>query len=222
VAEGFRVARSLTARSATATSARATLTTSAPSIVTLAGRASVSTSARGALARSRPLSARADVATSGRGVFVRTRGLTARAPVATFGVGDLTVFSAKPPPGVFAMFRELVAQVLRSLDVGAEVHPLPVDALSPPAFFLKWADPWTEPATHCLDLAHLQVVCVAARVDVEPGIETLELMVEGALAAFNRAGIPHGITSGPRPLDVGGVAYLAAEISVSNTVNVGS
>lgn len=135
--------------------------------------------------------------------------------------GTLLVYTALAPPGVFGMFRNRVALTLSALDPDWEVHAQPVDQVTAPAFMLEWADPWNVPATHCTELSSLDVLCIAPRIDVEPGYETLERMVEAALIAFGHDGFPHGETSAPRPFEVGGLTYLAARIQVRNILPIG-
>jgi hypothetical protein len=131
------------------------------------------------------------------------------------------VLDAPPEPvGTLTRLRQRIVETLM-IDADWEVHPLPVDSVTPPCFMLEWADPWHNPATHCFTDAHLDVICIAPRLEPDPGIETLELMVESALGALHRAGIPCGEGSAPRPFEIGGITYLACRIPVHNTVNVG-
>jgi len=100
-----------------------------------------------------------------------------------------------------------------------DVHPLPVDAIVPPAFMLIWSDPWLTPATHCQWSARLDVICVSNRVDVEPGVEILETLVETAIARLAGAGLP-AITAGrPANFEVGGLLYLASRLTLSQPVS---
>jgi hypothetical protein len=175
----------------------------------------------------RSLAGRAASATNARATLTVTAArppvtLAGRINTATQLSAALFVVSAHPPPGPFAVFRNRVATALGGLADDWEVHPVPVDAITPPAFVLVWGDPWTTPATHCHDLALMEIVCIAARIDVEPGYETLETMVATAKAALNRAGLAQADTTAPRPFEVGGLTYLAARIQVRNTVNIGS
>lgn len=144
--------------------------------------------------------------------------LSARINAASGARADVLVYHVGRPTGPLGLFRELVAAVLAPINEEWAVYPTLVDAVSAPAYVLVWADPWTVPATHCRETARLDVVCIAGRIDPDPGIETLEFMVADALAAFSSAGIPHGETTAPRQTSFGGVAYLAARIQVSQTV----
>lgn len=170
----------------------------------------------------RPLSARINAAGGTRAdVHVRPPNyvtLSAHIDAASGTRAGVTVFGLGRQPGPLGKFRELVAAVLAPIDEAWTVYASVVDAVTPPAFMLVWGDPWTVPATHCRETARLDVVCIAGRIDPDPGIETLEWMVGDALAAFSSAGIPHGDTTAPRPMQIGGVTYLAARIQVSQTV----
>lgn len=119
--------------------------------------------------------------------------------------------------GALADLRLGVATVLDALDPDWTVHPSAVDALSPPAFVLGWADPWTEPSTHCVEVARLEIVLVVGRIDPDPGIETLELMVEASTAALTAAGF-RPMTTAPGPIEVGGIRYLGARQTVARNV----
>lgn len=197
--EGFNVARPIAGRAGSASSAKGTLTTTGVSVKAFAGRMNSASSARATL-----------------GLTVR---MTARAAAASGAFGTLTVFTALPPPGVFAVFRNRVAA---ALDADAyEVHAGPVDSLTPPAYLLEWADPWTTPGTYCTEMARLEIVCIAARIEPASGVETLERMVESAIGAVAGAGIAHGETSPPREFEVAGVPCLAARIQVEMHVPIG-
>lgn len=125
--------------------------------------------------------------------------------------------------GALADYRTAIAGALADLDPEYNVHPAPVDALEPPAFLLQWTP--TEDAltrsTSCVYGARLDVVCVSARLDPEPGIETLETMIERALAALDAASFP-AVRVGPfGPFDIGGVQYQASRIAVTSPVTIG-
>ena len=124
---------------------------------------------------------------------------------------------------------DLRAQVVAALgtipEVVAEdwtVHPAPIDAISPPAYFLEWdRDRSSAALTFCQRTGFLQVVAIAARIEPDPGYELLESMLEAAWTAFAVARIPAGDTSGFGPLDVGGIKYLSAQISITAPLTFG-
>lgn len=124
-----------------------------------------------------------------------------------------------------ATFRESVAEALTESANGNDIAVLdtPADAVSPPAYMLQWAEPWLERSTACAFRVALDLWCISARVDPDPGVEFLELMVESALGDLNRARIPGAqVASSPGPLELGGVRYLAARITVYANLNLGA
>jgi len=119
--------------------------------------------------------------------------------------------------GALAALRGRVVPVLEDLSEDWTVYPAAVDSLDPPAFVVGWADPWTVPATHGVETARLEIIAVVGRVEAEPGVATLELMVENALAALAVAGF-RASTIPPGPFEIGGLAYLAARIVIAYPV----
>jgi hypothetical protein len=223
------------------------LTVTGVSVVTLAGRAGTATSARALVGLSLRLAGRSATTTGARadltvaalvtvvppGAYATFRDRVATAlEGATAPSSDVyatfrdrvavALTGATGPAEVFSMFREAITAALTVNDDPVEVHSGPVDSLTPPAYMLQWADPWSTPATACHELATLEIICIAGRIEPDPGIETLEVMVAAALAALQVAGIPHGPTSAPRLFEVAGVPYLSARITVSGTVNIGA
>jgi hypothetical protein len=125
--------------------------------------------------------------------------------------------------GALADHRARVAAALEPLDAEWSVHPAAVDALTPPAFVLVWVDDprWLSRSTACAYGARLDVVCVAGRLDPAPGIETLETMVEAAVAALDAAAVPATDVAAPAPFEAGGVRYLAARLLLRTPVTIG-
>jgi hypothetical protein len=94
-----------------------------------------------------------------------------------------------------------------------------VDAVEPPVLLLEWADPWLTPRTvggmaGWFD-AHLDVRCVAGRLEPGPGVETLEALVAHVLAksAGDLRSWPVESTTSPLAFAFGGVTYLGARVS---------
>jgi hypothetical protein len=120
--------------------------------------------------------------------------------------------------------RQAAADVLEPMsDADPPVIVNVVDSLTPPAYMLVWNDPWLEVGVAgtptmgpCIWTAHLQVLCVASRLEPGPGVETLEQMVSTALDRFRSASNyswPPGDVSGPRVFNIAGLDYLATRIN---------
>ncbi len=123
-------------------------------------------------------------------------------------------------------FTDLRASVAGALATIAEVaagtwtvHADTVDAVSPPAFLLQWSDPWFNPSSVCTYNAALTVLCVSARMDPAPGVETLEQMAPAVLEVLPASvAVLEGLP--PAPFEIGGVRYLAARVNVRSNVTV--
>jgi hypothetical protein len=98
-----------------------------------------------------------------------TVGLVGRANIATNAYATLTAW-APAPPGPYG-FPLRVARALETAVADTEVHAGVVDSLTPPAYVLEWADPWSTPATPCIESVTLEIVCIAGRVEPDPGID---------------------------------------------------
>lgn len=120
--------------------------------------------------------------------------------------------------------RTAVADVLAGIPEVAggdwTVHPVPVDAIEPPAFVLQWNPaPWRTRATVCTDTAQLEVLAVAARLTPEgENYPTLERMVDAANVELATARLRPYQTLPPAALEIAGVAYLAARIHIRRPV----
>jgi hypothetical protein len=122
-----------------------------------------------------------------------------------------------------ADWRVQIADALATIDPEWPAAPGPVDQVSPPMFVVSAAaDPWLVPAAVCSARVQLQVLAVAGRVDpAEGGLEVLEQMVERALPALQSARVSVVSVGAAVPLDLAGVPYLVARITVANTLTVG-
>jgi len=98
------------------------------------------------------------------------------------------------------------------------VHPNVVDAISPPAFMLVWADPWLARTAVCTYDARLSLLAVSARIEPDPGIEILESMVEAALGAITDPAVE---VLAPFGFELGGLRYQAARITVHRPITLG-
>ncbi len=102
----------------------------------------------------------------------------------------------------------------------AVVLPDVPDAVSPPAYLIVWGNPWLEPATYCAHVARVDVICVAGRMDPAPGIDMIEQMISTAIIRLREARFPEVIVQPPARFDIGGVAYLAARLSLETRLQV--
>jgi hypothetical protein len=121
---------------------------------------------------------------------------------------------------------ELRAQVAAALtaavDVDTAVHDGPVDSVTPPALVLGWADTWLTPLTACHYSARLEVLAVGARIDPLPGYDQLETLVAAALPALDQLGAMAPEVSAPGPLEIGGLTYLTARITLTHPITLES
>jgi hypothetical protein len=142
-----------------------------------------------------------------------------------------TVTTAPPPPGgltVFGEFRTRVAATLQAaLDAAGndEITVIAdvVDAVVPPAYLLVWpqSDDWLIPMTNCADTTRLDIICVGGRFEPSGGVEQIETLVALALPALRLHHLPVPRVAGPGRFDIGGVAYLAAQLTLSVPLAVG-
>jgi len=96
------------------------------------------------------------------------------------------------------------------------VHVDVVDAVEPPAILLVWDDPWLEPQSFgpCLFKANLAVLCIAARIEPGPGVQTLEEMVAFTIERLRADAYswPQASSRAPRVLRIANLEYLAARV----------
>jgi hypothetical protein len=102
-----------------------------------------------------------------------------------------------------------------------------VDAVTPPALLLVWDDPWLTPATVAGMNGHYDaqfvVLCVAARLEPGPGVETLETLVDYVVSRLHAAPEewPQATSQAPRVFEIGGVPYLGARLIYRVPVQIG-
>jgi hypothetical protein len=126
--------------------------------------------------------------------------------------------------GALTDLRASVAAALAGLapaDDDWPVHAGPVDSLDPPCYMVGWSDPWLQRQTVCTFAAQPLVTVVGARIDPEPGVGQLEQMVDAALPALLAAGYSIVSVSGPVPLEVAGLTYQSARLTVARPVAIG-
>lgn len=96
------------------------------------------------------------------------------------------------------------------------VHLDVVDAVDPPVILLVWEDPWLTPDSFgpCRFEANLAVLCIAARLEPGPGVQTLEEMVAFVVERLraDTYGWPQASSRAPRVLSFANVNYLAARV----------
>jgi len=97
-----------------------------------------------------------------------------------------------------------------------------VDAVEPPALILGWDDPWLSYETSCLYWAQFAVLCVAGRVEPDPGVAKLEELVTytiGRLRADSYAW-PVASSQAPRRFTIAKIEYLGARVGYRVPVTV--
>lgn len=103
----------------------------------------------------------------------------------------------------------------------ANVQPDFVDAVTPPALLLFWADPWMAQRTvggmgggQGYADAWLEILAVVARIDVEPTLDSLESLVAYVLERFRADDDTWPIETfyAPRGISIGGVPYIGARM----------
>jgi hypothetical protein len=118
----------------------------------------------------------------------------------------------------FADLRAHVAAALSAFDEEVAVLEAPVDAVEPPAFMLTWSQPWIQPSTPCVWTTRLDVLAIAGRIDPDPGVAELERLVAGAISYVRD--VPIVQVTAPGGLEIGGVMYLVARITMQSSLLV--
>jgi hypothetical protein len=117
--------------------------------------------------------------------------------------------------------RDRVAGILDGIVEDGAVHAGPVDSVTPPAYMLVWGGgSWLTRITMCAHTARLQVICVAARIDPEPGYEQLEELTVAAILALEAAKVPVETVDAPLPMELGGLTYQTARITLTQPVTL--
>lgn len=118
--------------------------------------------------------------------------------------------------------RDKLAAVLTPVaDSDPSVLSSIVDAITPPALMIGWAEPWLEPETPCFLTGHLVVTAVASRLDVGAGLARLEELVDYTLSRLRAddGDWPLTAVSGPRVFLIAKTNYLGARIALHVTVS---
>lgn len=97
-----------------------------------------------------------------------------------------------------------------------------VDSISPPTYMIGWGQPWLTPMTvgGCNWSTRIIVLSVAGRIDPTSGMDRLENMVTSALARLSGDADrwPVEAVNVPERVEIGGVSYLAARITLTPVV----
>ena len=102
-----------------------------------------------------------------------------------------------------------------------------VDAVTPPALMLEWADPWlviqTVTGAGGLFQATLNVVCFAGRLEPGPGVDMLEALVELVLLRLHADTNAWALSAAqaPRQFVINGVPLLGLRLSFQTPVSIG-
>lgn len=125
-----------------------------------------------------------------------------------------------------AGLRAAVAQTLGGIPQVAAgdwtVLASPPDAVEPPVFVLVWGpDPMLSVQSACTDTAQLEVIAVAARVEVTGTYPLLEAMVTAAVAALVSARFRPWQTLSPAQFEIAQINYLASRLQLRYPVTTG-
>lgn len=89
-----------------------------------------------------------------------------------------------------------------------------VDALEPPALVLTWDDPWLTYRAACLFDAQFAVLCIAGRIEPDPGVATLEQLQAHVIGRLRDDDYswPFTTSTAPRRYVMNGIEYLGARV----------
>lgn len=124
-----------------------------------------------------------------------------------------------------SVVREAIVDALNAEPFELEDGPVhvnsgPEDAVEPPCYVLTVPEPWLLPVGVCTWQVRYAVLAVAGRIEPNPGLDHLEILVLSAMAALKRARLPVETVGSAAPWEAGGVNYYASRITVSLTVNL--
>jgi hypothetical protein len=118
-----------------------------------------------------------------------------------------------------AVREQLAADITGVTDAEVAVVDFPPDQLSVPAVFVMWGAPWLTLHNKCKWDANLDILLVAARFEPSGAFDTIEDLVEDVLPLLEGGAWRFSFLEAPAPMDVGGVTYLAARLTVSSTID---
>jgi len=118
-----------------------------------------------------------------------------------------------------AVREQLAADIAGVTSAEVAVVDFPPDQVSVPAAFVMWGTPWLEVHNRCKWDANLDVLLVAARFEPEGAFDTIEDLVEDIVPILAGGAWRFSFLESPAPMDVGGVTYLAARLTVATTID---
>lgn len=117
-----------------------------------------------------------------------------------------------------AVREQLAAEISAVTTAEVAVVDYPPDQIAIPAAFILWGTPWLEAHNRCKWDANLDILLVAARFEPSGAFDTLEDLVEDLLPLLDGGAWRFSFLESPAPMEVGGVTYLAARLTVTTTI----
>lgn len=119
-----------------------------------------------------------------------------------------------------AVREQLATEIAAVTDADVAVAEYPPDQTAVPAAFVMWGTPWLTLRNKCKWDANIDVLLVAARFDPSGAFATIEDLAEAVLPLITEGGAwRFSFLESPAPMDIGGVTYLAARLTVATTID---
>jgi len=119
-----------------------------------------------------------------------------------------------------AAVREALATEISAVTTAeVAVVDFPPDQLHAPAVFLLWGTPWLELHNRCSWVGNIDVLLVTSRFEPAGAIDTLESLTEQILPLLAGGRWRFGFLEAPGPLEVAGVTYLSARLTISTDID---
>lgn len=119
-----------------------------------------------------------------------------------------------------AVREQLAAEVMAVTSADVAVVDSPPDQVAVPAAFVMWGTPWLTLHGRCKWDANVDLLLVAARFDPAGAFDTIEDLAEKVLPLTTSGGAwRFSFLESPAPMDIGGVTYLAARLTVATTID---
>jgi hypothetical protein len=109
---------------------------------------------------------------------------------------------------------DLAAIATAGLPASVAVFDHLPDSVPVPAVLIGWSDPWLTPDTLCTWTAAAELLCVTGRMDVAGQLVTLEEIIIGLVDALEPSPFEIAGVTAPFAIQIAGVNYLAATITV--------